>query len=244
VTTATPTRRYLNRKQRELNTHRGIPNRVDAREARAHLAGLRRTMGWVDVATATGCSAAHLREVASGRTVTINRVTHDKIMSTQVAAPSPGLYLDATGTRRRIQVMQVEGYSQQAIADAADTTQYRVYLIAAGAARVRQTIACRIADAYEQLAHHEAPDDRFTRRTRAHAARQGWRDRAYWDDVDRIDNPDFDPDAKLLRIEEVAEDARWLIAGGLDRDQAADRLGVSRFYVDKALREVPEQVAA
>ncbi|NUP46178.1 MAG: hypothetical protein HOW97_02520 [Catenulispora sp.] len=240
MTTATD-RRYLNRKQRELNTLRGIPNRVDATEARARLLEYRKTKGWVDIAAATGCSACHLRHIVSGRTQTINRATHNKIFNARLApAPTRGLYIDATGTRRRVQALQAIGRSQQFIAEAANTTQHRINVITLGAPRVRQKVADKIAAAYEQLAHQPVPDNHFTRRVRRHAAAQGWHGPDFWDDVDRIDDPDFNPDATIPRARQVAEDARWLLDGGLHRDHIAQRLGVSRFYIDKALREHPD----
>lgn len=245
----TTSRRYINRKQRELNTLRGIPNRVDATEARNHLTELRRTMGWLDIAAAAGSSACHLRYIADGRTTTINRVTHQRILTVRVAPePTAGLYIDATGTRRRIHALAAIGHSQNTIATAASTTQHRISVISLGAPRVRQKIADRIASAYQQLAQQPAPDNHFGRRCRNHAAAQQWRTPDYWADVDRIDDPTFDPDARLPRIAQVAEDVRWLLDSGLDRNATAQRLGISRDYVDKALREVPEpaeqQVAA
>lgn len=240
MTTATatqPSRRYLNRKQRELNTLRGIPNRVDTTQARQHLALLRQTMGWTDIAAATGCSACHLRAVLSGATLTINRVTHDRILNTTPAVtPSRGLYIDATGTRRRVQALMARGHSQQAIADAATTTQHRISKISIGAPRVRQTIADRIADAYEQLAGH----DGTSKRALFLANKNRWHDTAFWDDVDRIDDPTFDPDAKAPRPQEIADDARWLMAvGGLTQAQAAARLGRSHAYINAALEAHP-----
>ncbi|MET9222405.1 hypothetical protein ABZX65_27075 [Streptomyces sp. NPDC003300] len=241
MTTATPTRRYLNRKQRELNTHRGIPNRVNATQARQHLTLLRQTMGWTDIAAATGCSACHLRAILSGATLTINRVTHDKILNTPAAVtPSGGLYIDATGTRRRIQALMARGHSQQAIADAATTTQHRISVISLGAPRVRQTIADRIANAYRQLADR----DGTSKRALFLAAKYQWHDTEFWDDVDRIDDPDFDPGAKQLRIDQVGEDATWLKQAGLTVDQIAHRLGISRDYAEKGLRHAAQSAQA
>jgi hypothetical protein len=240
VTTATEhtdRRRYLNRKQRELNNLRGIPNRVDASEARAHILSLRRTMGWTRIAAATGCSACHLRYIVDGRTTVINRVTHERILATPPAPEvTGGLYIDATGTRRRVQALMAQGHPQYAIAIAANTTQHRISVISLGAARVRQKVADKIAEAYEQLAGLEGT----SARARTLATQNQWPDSAYWHDVDRIDDPDFDPDTTLTRIAQVAEDSRWLLAAGLDRNTVAERLGISRDYVDKALREVPE----
>ena len=57
-----------------------------------------------------------------------------------------------------------------------------------------------------------------------------------------LDDPTFNPEQAVVlpRIAQVAEDVRWLIASGLDRVQIAQRLGISRDYVDRALREIPD----
>ncbi|BBB01029.1 hypothetical protein RVR_8261 [Actinacidiphila reveromycinica] len=241
-----PSRRYINRKQRDLNIARGIPNRVNTAIARAHILELRKTMGWNAIAAATGCSACHLRYIADGRTTTINRVTHQKILRAKPASTSTrGLYIDATGTRRRVRALQAIGYSQQAIAEAADTTQHRISVISLGAERVRQKIADKIADAYRQLAHHTPPDNAFTCRARNHAAAQKWLTPDFWEDYDRIDDPQFDPTATLPTKQILAEDARWFMAmDGLTVTQAADRLGRSVGYIRDCLDEYPEQGAA
>jgi len=240
VTTATQPvtdRRYLNRKQRDLNTLRGIPNRVDATEARNHLTELHRTMGWLDIAAASGSSACHLRYIANGRTLIINRVTHDRILAVRAAtAPTAGLYVDATGARRRIHALMARGHSQDAIAAAAHTTQHRISVISLGHPRVRQKIADRIADAYDHLAH----TDGTSKRALYLARKNQWLTTDYWADVDRIDDPDFDPNAEIPRGQQIADDVRWLMTvGGLTKQQAADRLGRSHSYINAALSDFP-----
>lgn len=235
-----PQRRYLNRKQRELNTLRGIPNRVDATQARSHLAKLRRTMGWNAIAAATRCSACHLRYIADGRTTTINRVTHERILATQPApAPTAGLYINATGTRRRVHALQAIGYSQEAIARAAGTTQHRICVVSLGAERVRQKFADKIAAAYSALAHTPPAETRFTRRACRQAAERGWPDPQFWDDVDRIDDPTFDPTPVLTEVPRyvrLAEDALWLQEQGFNRQQIGQRLGEDPDYVAASIR--------
>jgi transcriptional regulator with XRE-family HTH domain len=240
----TADRRYLNRKQRELNAHRGIPNRVDAKLARAHIANLRRTMGWIHLASATGCSAAHLREIADGRRAVINRGTHQKILSVRpTPAPDAGFYIDATGTRRRIHALQAIGHSQEAIARAAGTTQHRISVVSLGAERVRQKLADKVANAYDKLAQTPPADNRFTRRVRGHAAEQGWFDPQFWEDVDRIDDPGFNPAATLgdtPKYIRLAENALWLKEQDYTAQQIADRLGESSGYIAKAISRYRE----
>jgi hypothetical protein len=59
--------------------------------------------------------------------------------------------------------------------------------------------------------------------------------------MDVIDDPDFEPLYGISRREIVAHDAgevmRWC---GLDRAAAAERLGVSKAYIDHAFADHPE----
>lgn len=72
---------------------------------------------------------------------------------------------------------------------------------------------------------------------REHARVRRWPTPAYWDGFPgAIDDPHFTPDYGKTRLQLVAEEARWLMkAGRLSRDLTAERLGVDRSYVDRAL---------
>jgi hypothetical protein len=45
----------------------------------------------------------------------------------------------------------------------------------------------------------------------------------------------------VTRAEILAEDAAWLIGFGLDRTAAAQRLGVDKSYLDRALAQHAEE---
>ena len=176
------------RKIRELNRHRGIPNRLPATTAQAHLKLLRQTMSWGDIATAVGASACHLRRIASGEEPRINLYTHEKILAAQ-PAPSPWRFVDATGSRRRIHALQARGHSQADIAAAAHTTQYRIGLISNGQRTVRDHLAERLAAAYDELAHRDGTSTRGRNFARANH----WPSPGCWDD-DTIDDPTAHPE--------------------------------------------------
>ncbi|MET9517472.1 hypothetical protein [Streptomyces sp. NPDC002994] len=220
----------IKRKQRNLNRSRGIPNRLPATEAAEHIQRLRQTMSWADLRDASGCSAAHLRNIASGREPRINRHTHNKILTVQ---PSPRgyLYIDALGSRRRIQALMSCGHSQYVIAAAAGTTQYRIGLICNGQATVRLHLAQRITAAYGQLANSEGSSTRG----RNVAAKNGWAGPDYWDDGD-FDNPDFQPaDGATPRYIVLAENGLELEQQGHTREQAAERLRVSKINLQQSI---------
>ena len=82
---------------------------------------------------------------------------------------------------------------------------------------------------------------------RALAKNRGWPPTRYWDAFPgAIDDPHFTPEYGRTRLEILAEDGAWAMAGGVDRDLVADRLGVDRSYLDRALaaHPAPESEAA
>jgi hypothetical protein len=170
----------------------GRPGKVDAAQARQRLLLLHQTTGWNDLAAAIGGSASNLRDIAYGRRNPIRRTTHNKIMAVSTE-PSRGQYIDATGSRRRIQALRAIGWSCRVIAEHAATTQARIQLIANGQPTIRHGLAERIHTAYGILAKKPAPTDRDTARVRARATREGWAPPGAWDD-DTIDDPNAHPD--------------------------------------------------
>jgi hypothetical protein len=232
-------KRRVVRKRLNVNRQLGRPNLVDATPARQHLDLLRQDMSWPGIAEATGCNRDTLAEIHNGTKTRITSVTHRKILAVRPGTQRTGtLCIDATGTRRRIQALQTEGHSLGTIAAAVDTTRWRIGLIAAGQATVTQAIADRIADAYREFSTTPAPNDRTAARARSTAAAKNWHGRDFWDDVDRIDDPDFDPASlteppKYMRL---GEDALWLREQGYTRKQIAHRLGESVDYIDQSIK--------
>lgn len=167
-----------------------------------------------------------------------------KILAVTADQATPGR-VNATGTQRRLQALVAAGWPMTHLGPRFGVsprtaislmTQERVYGRTAEAA----------ARLYEQLVG-ERPEKHGVSRTSAKrarklAAKHRWATAAYWADrMDVIDDPDFEPLYGVTRSEQIAQDAHWLItAGGLDRDQAAARLEVSRFSIDRALREHPQ----
>ncbi|MER7788584.1 hypothetical protein [Streptomyces sp. NPDC097640] len=226
--------RRRNKKQRELNRHLGVANRLDPTLARQHLAKLRQTMSWVHIAEISGCSAAHLRNIAVGRMPQINRQTHEKIMAVQPAERrDSGFYIDATGSIRRVRALMAIGHSQHAIADAAETATCRIWLLAQGQPTMRQKLADKIEQAYKQLAHTPGTSTR----ARSMAAAGDWRDPLWWEDMGGIDDPQApEHDIPTPRFIEIGENALELEAQGYSRQHAAQRLGVTVSTLETNIR--------
>lgn len=231
------TTRKIARKKRDLNRLRGIPNRVPHAEAAARITELRSTMSWAELAAATGCSAAHLRNVVAGRQPRINRVTHNKIMAVR---PSSGghIFVDALGSRRRIQALQARGHSQYDIAAAAGTTQYRIYKVCSGQPTVRLRTAHGLVEAYRTLADREGTSTRG----RNLAVASGWLGPEYWDEND-LDDPEFIPaaDDRLNVLQLGAhrrQEIEHLASFNVPEHEIADRLGMARAYVHDLIRDM------
>ena len=179
------------------------------------------------------------------------RVTRE--LAEKILAVTPdnvtAYYVDPTGTIRRAQTLVAAGWPQRVIERHAGLAAgYLTWLF-----RTRATItapaAKAIADTYNTLRTmrptRHGVSKGHAKAARARATANHWPTAKYWDQhPDLIDDPNFTP--QLTRIEQVAEDARWLLSLGNNRNEVAERLGVSRDYIDRALNEVParEETAA
>lgn len=230
------------RKRSEVNRQLGRRALVDAKPAREHLAMLHRTMSWASLAAATGIGDRALCLVYGGQRTRISRATHARITSVQPPKQADAtIYIDATGTIRRIRALMAVGYSARAIADAADTTEARVQKIASGVQpTVRAGLAQRVALAYKRLAFRPTPVNRFTARARNRAASNGWPGPLAWNDD--IDDPKAVPEvdepvrAGARRRGDSPDPGRVmrLTDEGLSAEQIAVHLGVHKRTVVRA----------
>ncbi|MPY47079.1 hypothetical protein [Streptomyces acidicola] len=109
---------------------------------------------------------------------------------------------------------------------------------------IQARTAQRVAAVYDEM-RHESPAKHgisatSIKRAKLQAQRERWAPPSYWDEVGGIDDPDFEPQYGITRREIVAQDAHWLMQSGLDRAAAAERLGVSKSYVEHALAAHPD----
>lgn len=162
------------------------------------------------------------------------------------ADTTPG-YTDSTGTRRRIQALTANGWPARALGAplGLHPTYVRVLLGGTGGS-VYTATAEKTSRAYEKIKRRR-PERHGVAETAAAAARalgveNRWPTPRYWDrHPGGIDDPHFTPEYGKTRLEILAEDARWLmVASRLDRDLAAERLGVDRSYLDRALAAHPQ----
>lgn len=173
-----------------------------------------------------------------------------KVLAVRVEDVTPPS-VDATGTVRRVQALIANGWTMGRLAEQLGMSEQYVWELLfrsrrEDAARVLGSTARRIADRYNDL--HSKRPTRFgitpsrAAQARRLAAANRWPAPKYWADrMDVIDDPDFEPLYGVTRREIVAQDAGELIRwSGLTRETAAERLGVSKSYVEHAFRDHPQ----
>ncbi|MFF2100904.1 hypothetical protein [Streptomyces sp. NPDC058202] len=225
---------------------------IDAKPVREHLLKLQAAgIGAHRVASLSGLPYQTVREFLHhsygnrrSRRSRTTPETANKILAISAETTLPG-FTSATATRRRIQALVATGWPMARLAPHLGVTPKHVWKITEQRYVYHHT-ARAVEDAYNRL-RNKRPEKRGIARREANIARRRaaanhWPAPKYWDEyADLIGDPDFEPEYKKLRAEILAEEAAWLMtAGRLDREQAAVRLGVSLFTVDRALREHPQ----
>jgi hypothetical protein len=183
---------------------------------------------------------------------TVTADVAERILAINPADVTPG-HVDPTGTVRRIQALVATGWPMARVAKPLGLhPSYVSNLIRRAAAQctVTGSTATKVADAYTTLSQkrpgRHGINAQAVKRAKNFAASRRWPDTRYWaQHLDAINDPHFTPDYGLTRAELLAQEAHWLItAAGLNRTQAAERLGKDRSYIDRVLSEYPQAVAA
>lgn len=160
-------------------------------------------------------------------------------------------YVSAVGTLRRAQAAITDGWPMTHLAEQAGMHPSYISNLLLRAdtiddLKVYGTAAHAIARVYDDLRGKKPERHGISRKGAAAARRYGktrnWPPTSYWDQFPgAIDDPHFIPEYGKLRAQIIAEEAAWLMTiGRLNRDQAAARLGIARFTIDRALREHPQ----
>jgi transcriptional regulator with XRE-family HTH domain len=225
---------------------------VAAGPAREHVRALgQQGIGWRRAAELAGISKSTMRSLmfgASGRDASaqIRPETAAAVLAVPAASRNvaPGTPVDATGTRRRVEALVATGWSRAKLGERLGieptgmSELLRREQVTAGRARA-------VADLYDELWNRPPPEREWREkisaaRSRNYAREHGWAPPAAWDD-DLIDNPRTPPPAGWQRTSatprgaELAEEAAELLRQDYTRELAAERLGVSRNTLDKAI---------
>lgn len=225
---------------------------LDAEPVRQHLAELQANgLGRRRIAELAGLHASTVSAILYGRdgrapNRRIRAATAHKILAVRPGASQH--IVPGTGTARRIQALMVIGWPQTYIAIRFGVANTRISELRHGTP-VTAITARTIADIYAEL-HTRNPADHGVKRQAItlvtnYAATKGWPGPGYWEDTGRIDDPAFEPaDGEAPRYMRLGEDGLWLEARGLTREQAAERLEVSRDYLEQSIRRYRAATAA
>lgn len=224
---------------------------IDAGPVRAHIQQLRDVgLGVPRIAALAGVHPSTLTRLLYGRPA---RGEHPTARMRPAAArrllavpPDPGqaapkAFIDATGTRRRIQALVAVGWSQAKLAARLGVSSNTVHR-GHHQAHVEAATATAVRDLYGQLWNTQPPETtayerRSARLSRTRAQTNGWPTPMAWDD-DTIDDPTATtPEVRRAtrRAAELLEDAGWLLAQAIPFGEVAARLGLTVGALQQAL---------
>jgi len=217
-----------------LDRSRGIKRLVDAQPIRDHVQMLLDSgMSFRAIVLTAGWNSRHsLVTVLGNKKVTPSTLA--RVLAVQPISDQRGdRYVDATGTRRRLQALARLGWSARAIAKRLGRMDPNTYvLIRAGrTTTVRGRTVDDVRRLYDELWDQQGPSER----TRRWAAEQRYALPMEWDD-DEIDDPTAKPRRFVKKGRGVQlEDVEFLLGMGETMQAIAHRLGVSRDAIDQIL---------
>lgn len=224
----------------------GIHRRVDATQSRAHLERLL-SLGWTQyqIAAAAGFNQTTVSVILSGRYKRVHRDTAAAILAIHLdqMPPIPRGFIDATGTRRRLQALATLGYTLPVIARRVGVSNRNLYEITTRRwVSVRKSTATAVARVYRELSTQPARRSRWSEQARAVAAAEGWHGPMAWDDIDNpACEPQAEPDEQELKRNELAELRRGEILHladyGVTPEEIAARLDIGFTTVTGILRQ-------
>ena len=244
--------RVAERHRRRLKLYGRWEPYVDAGPARDHARLLGRYgVGWKRVASLSGVPAGAVSKLLYGGpgdrppSRRIRRRTEALILAVQ---PVPGnlagqTRVDATATRRRLQALVAAGWPKAQLAARLGMGPGN-FVPVMERAQVTAATERAVAALYGEMWDRRPPEASHREkisasRARNYARARGWALPAAWDDS-TIADPEAVPAGHRRhdgppRGRELAAEARELFGFGLDRNQAAERIGVSRGALDHAL---------
>ena len=158
---------------------------VDAEPVRAHIRALQHAgCGWKRAARLAGVSPSTMSRLLYGKRQRTRRVLADKILGVKDPALAGHALVDATGTRRRLQALVAQGWSQTELARRLGFSRHNMPpLIHGHQPMVTVDRATAVHALWRELwTRNPPPGD--ADRNRRRAARLGWVSTLAWDNID------------------------------------------------------------
>lgn len=199
----------------------------------------------VEIREAAKLSPAHLYQIirtnAPVRYTTAERIFAIAVPDVSDTPSRNGAFVPALGTIRRLQTLTAEGWPAKELEKRLGVgSGYVAYLLRESGDTVRLFTAAAVRNLYGDL-EGLVPEANGVSKSAAQwarnrAAKKAWPQAAYWD-ADDFDNPAFVPaTGSTPRYVELAENGLELKRiEGYTRQQAADRLGVSKDALQQAI---------
>lgn len=179
-------------RRRQIGYGRYQNNKRPATKARDHIQTLRNAgLALQQIHEHTGISLFTLGRIARGQQSIIQGHTERRILALKPEGDhlNPRTRIDSTGTARRLQALQVNGWSQKQLAHRLGITMAQAWKLTHQQRSASLHLAEQVANLYDELWATPAPDNRESRTIRTIAKRRGWLPALAWDD-ELIDNPE------------------------------------------------------
>lgn len=193
------------------------------------------------MASRTGIEVARVERIRQGWHKQIRAYNAAKILRVPIPAElrdyNDDAHVPAVGTTRRLQALQVVGYTREMMSDVCGVHRDTLTLLTLSRrSLVKASTAVAVQDMFTALSMDFPPDTLASKRARNKAQRQGWSPPLAWDDD--IDNPDaepqFPPDDKNVWY----EDYKMLRDRGMAHREIAQRMGIERKSLTQRLRRL------
>lgn len=218
--------------RRALARLEGRPPKVPAGPITAHINNLiSNNMSARQIADVARVNRNTIVEHSRGHFSTIRRTVAARILAVRPTHLAEAGWVDATGTRRRLQALYAIGHGCYRIADASPEINDRTIDYILRGKRTQVTVATRdaVTAVYAQLATQPGGGTRARNRATA----EGWPDPTFWEDYGHIDDRTFDPASveRELKRDELAairrDEIALLHSACLTDEEIATRVGVA-----------------
>ena len=205
-------------------------------------------IGWQRIAKLAGLTERPISKLLYGKPPSrqIRPETEAKILAVKpvLGNLADTTLVDPAGTRRRLQALVAAGWPQRRLARRLGWAWNQFRAVMSCQNHVSAATARTVIALYDQLWDQPPSQPTAAQRTAVRKARQlaelrHWPPPQAWDD-DTIDDPragaaDYQRKPRLSRAALVEEAEELFRVHGLDRNQAAERLGVTRACLAKAI---------